>query len=299
MNNGRRLLFSVLYVTIFFIALLFFWGCNQASETEVTTNESTSEELQQKLEKAIARYDHELERLQAVTAIQNCMGYYETIHITSHEIWRTPECFALWRQDCSVEVSDWGCFFGPDAIKGFWESMKPKTIRDGIFWHALATPVIEVAGDGKTAKVVWFSPGFETMPPFEGETQGHKSYWCWGKYGIDFIKNPETGEWKIWHMKWFRTIRNDFYTDWYTDSQNSLTGMPGKGYEHEDRYPSVFHEPYTAGKIPHPFPITPEPYESYDGSFRWIFGGPEYEEKYGVTYPPYEKLYNINYPDDV
>jgi hypothetical protein len=104
------------------------------------------------------------------------MGLYETVHITPAEIWRTPEIFALWRDDCSVEVSDWGCFFGPDAITGFWEAMKADELKGGIFWHAVTTPVIEVAGDGKTAKVVWFSPGFETMPPFErGKTRGINS----------------------------------------------------------------------------------------------------------------------------
>lgn len=239
---------------------------------------------------------HELKRLHALTAIQNCMGYYEAIHLNPTEIWRTPECFALWRPDCSVEVSDWGCFFGPEAIRGFWAAQTGDDLRGGIFFHTLTTACIEVAGDGKTAKATWASPGFETMPPLQADDQ-HRSFWCWGKYGVDFIRHPDTGEWKIWHMKWFRTIRSDFYRSWYDDAKNTLKGMPGpKGFDHPGRRPSVFHRPYAADEIPHPFPMPPQPYQTYDGTFRWIFGDADYEKTYDVQYPAYEALYHVDYP---
>ncbi|HZU62853.1 MAG TPA: nuclear transport factor 2 family protein [Novosphingobium sp.] len=258
-----------------------------------------SETEWRRLERIVAAQQHELERAQAVTAIQNCMGRYETVHITPAEIGRSGECFALWRADCSVEVSDWGCFFGGEAIDGFWRSMTAPDLRGGIFWHALATPVIQVAGDGRTAKVTWMSPGFETMPPLQAGEEA-KSFWCWGKYACDFIRHPETGAWKIWHMKWFRTIRSDFAKSWYEDSRNTLAGMPGPvPYDHANRQPSVFHRPYQFDEVPHPFPIDPEPYATYDGNFRWIYGGAEYEARYGVRHPDYARLYHVNYPNAV
>ena len=61
-----------------------------------------------------------------------------------------------------------------------------------IFFHTLATPCIQVAGDGKTAKVTWASPGFEAdcgKNVMDGSD--HMAVWCWGKYGVDFIKNPK------------------------------------------------------------------------------------------------------------
>jgi hypothetical protein len=75
--------------------------------------------------------------------------------------------------------------------------------------------------------------------------------------------------------------------------------MPGPngGMEPDGRLPSVFHRPYSTEEIPHPFPIDPKPYETYDGDFRWLFGGPEYEKKYNVSYPGYERRYNVNYPE--
>jgi hypothetical protein len=243
-----------------------------------------------------------IRRLEAVTAIQNIMGHYEQLHLNLVETARTGrECFATWREDCSLEISDWGCIFGPEGICAFWESMNPPEKRGAIFYHALATPVMEIAGNGETAKVTWASPGFETMPGFGTPDGQAKSYWCWGRYGCDFIRNPETGEWRIWHMKWFRTIRNDFYKSWYDDAKNTLVGSPrkGGGFQHPDKRPSVFHEPYADDKIPHPFPSTPQPYRDYDGDFRWVFGGEQQEQFYGVSYPAYEKLYNVNYPTRV
>lgn len=248
---------------------------------------------------SMGNHELQIQRLLAINAIQNCMGHYEFVHLTSDLNHRTPECFAMWRDDVSVEVSDWGCFFGPKAVKEFWSNQKAEDNRGTIFFHTLATPVIEVAGDCKTAKVTWASPGFETMPPLPGLSDEFKCFWCWGKYAIDFIRNPETGEWKIWHMKWFRTIRNDFYTDWYNDAKNTMTGMPG-GFTHPDALPSVFHRPYSATEMAHPFPATPQPYESYDGTFRWPYGGDEYEEMYGVRYPEeYKSKYHKNYPENV
>ena len=64
-------------------------------------------------------------------------------------------------------------------------------IEGQMMQHTLATPVIEVAGDGQTAKGVWMSPGHEAR------VMGGKltAIWVWGTYGEDFIK--EDGKWKI------------------------------------------------------------------------------------------------------
>ncbi len=257
------------------------------------------ETLEKKLEKSIRQHEHEIERVKAVSAINACMAHYEEVHLNPDYISRSTEAFAMWRPDVSAEVSDWGCVFGPDAMQKFWDSQTGEDLRGGVFFHTVCTPAIVVAGDGRTAKATFHSAGFETMPAGIMSPEA-KSFWAWGKYGLDFIKNPDTGEWKIWHFKWFRTIRSDFYTDWYTDSKNTIKGQPGKSFEHPDVKPSVFHRPYQYDEIPHPFPCTPEPYDSYDGSFRWLFGGEELEKKYGVEYPEeYKNLYNVNYPDPV
>ena len=65
--------------------------------------------------------------------------------------------------------------------------------------HTQETPVIEVAGDGKTAKGLWYSIGQSVRGTVDssGKTSVGTG-WMWEKYGVDFIK--ENGKWKIWHL---------------------------------------------------------------------------------------------------
>jgi hypothetical protein len=65
--------------------------------------------------------------------------------------------------------------------------------------HTQETPVIEVAGDGKTAKGLWYSIGIGVRPNVKSDgTYTKSTEWMWEKYAVDFIK--EDGKWKIWHL---------------------------------------------------------------------------------------------------
>jgi hypothetical protein len=65
----------------------------------------------------------------------------------------------------------------------------------GFVMHSLTTPIIEVAGDGQTAKGVWYTPGALAMTNPNGTLDG---MWMWERYAVDFIK--EDGKWKFWHI---------------------------------------------------------------------------------------------------
>ncbi len=67
--------------------------------------------------------------------------------------------------------------------------------------HTNTTPIIEVAGDGKTAKGIWYSPGLGLNPRFEGKSVSVGGTFFWEKYGADFIE--ENGVWKLWHCQMF------------------------------------------------------------------------------------------------
>jgi hypothetical protein len=69
-----------------------------------------------------------------------------------------------------------------------------------ISFRTLTTPIIHIAGDGKTAKAYWYTPGFQANIQ---NGQGN-SIWSYEKYAIDFVK--EDGAWKIWHFH--------VYNDW-------------------------------------------------------------------------------------
>ena len=68
------------------------------------------------IEERLEKLELEMERRKAVTEIQNCIGRYEGVH-KAMTMYLTPETFALTMPDVSMEVSDWGGFVGPEAIK--------------------------------------------------------------------------------------------------------------------------------------------------------------------------------------
>jgi hypothetical protein len=65
--------------------------------------------------------------------------------------------------------------------------------------HTSTTPVIEIAGDGKTAKGVWYSPGVGLMGHTLKGKIGITGSIFYEKYAGDFVK--ENGIWKIWHLQ--------------------------------------------------------------------------------------------------
>jgi SnoaL-like domain len=90
-------------------------------------------------------------------------------------------------------VSDQGTDAARRCFHGFHDWLMKEAVgaEGAMMQHTLAIPVIEIAGDGQTAKGVWMSPGHEAHTIDGKQT----SIWCWGTYGEDFIK--ENGQWKI------------------------------------------------------------------------------------------------------
>jgi len=77
------------------------------------------------------------------------------------------------------------------------ENVKENEGIGSMIMHTLTTPIIEVAGDGRTAKGMWYSPGQVTEIGSDGKPI---AMWMWEKYGVDFVK--EGGKWKLWHILW-------------------------------------------------------------------------------------------------
>jgi hypothetical protein len=65
--------------------------------------------------------------------------------------------------------------------------------------HTQETPVIEVAGDGKTAKGIWYSIGLAVRGSVTDDGKASLATgWMWEKYAADFAL--EDGQWKLWHL---------------------------------------------------------------------------------------------------
>ena len=229
-----------------------------------------------------AEITHGVDRAQARIDISNLLGKY-TFYARYHMYNRVLGYFAD-RPDTTLEIADLGLYQGKAKIADFYK--KYCAAFDGdqgygvLHEHALSTMVIEVAGDGRTAKAVWLSPGHEAFPLDKADaevqddenTRGHKvrSSWVYGKFAVEFIK--EADGWKIWHLQYFRTFQIGFYDAW-TDKEkkdawfgvvrsravaDSYTGGPSAE--------TTYHREYDPeGVLPY-WPQPPKPYETYEGS---------------------------------
>jgi len=136
-------------------------------------------------------------------------------------------------------------------------------------FRTISTPLIEVAGDGKTAKGWWYTIGWDAE--IKGD-EGQSTWWN-ERYGIDFVK--EDGEWKIWHFH--------VYSDWRVPMGEDLARytieQEKKGGESHVRTPSeelapyyedkVFGEMYSSTRKNKPTPNPPVPYCTFSDTFSY------------------------------
>jgi len=158
--------------------------------------------------------------------VQNVMSKHNYYYAVNN---RLEELSKIWVKEdgeyaktATITTAD-GVWEGMDVIKIYYGNPKIKdakqTLKDmtkanpwepekgqlGIYTNT--TPVIEVAGDGKTARGVWFSQGMMINYTGQKDKSGNEiaqGVYYFEKYGADFVK--ENDEWKIWHLQ----IYSDF-----------------------------------------------------------------------------------------
>ena len=153
------------------------------------------------------------EKIQAVMAKRAFLSANENRREEINTLWvREPE-----HQNTASLGKNWGYYIGIDNIikyyvvahheKGMEQLKKIAEANPSISdnfenyhygctsFHPLSTPLIEIAGDGNTAKGLWYSVGQETtrLPDGTGD-----AVWTCYKIGADLVK--ESGEWRIWHL---------------------------------------------------------------------------------------------------
>jgi len=251
------------------------------------------------LEEKLAHLEKENKRLskaEDVHEIQNVMSLHEYYHSAfQHQ----EELDAIWAQkadDVSFEEALFQARFeGLEAIKTYYvEFMRNTLFKSSLeltrslfpqlkddpekelpfglaYMHTLTTPVIEVAEDGETAKGVWVSPGFMTIP--SREKLG--AYWHWDRYGVDFIK--EEGKWKIWHFFVGRVFTSPYEKSWVDTTLDSEdVHAPAvaffkrwPGFKEPPKPPLNSFESYSPFKIARLKPRLPEPYRTFSETFSY------------------------------
>jgi SnoaL-like domain len=178
------------------------------------------------LEAQVAALAATAEREKSRSQVQNLFGRYMTLH----NAFRDPEIIPMWVKkgtpDVRAQYSNNGVYTNWDNIMSY-HAQRPNP-PGKLIYHFLASPIIEVAEDGQTAKGMWLMSGLESgltapaaaqgTPDFMYEkavTINGKKVWMhtvYAKYGVDFLK--QDGQWKIWHFHCFEVARAPFGMGW-------------------------------------------------------------------------------------
>ena len=221
------------------------------------------EETNDRLQARNEELEHEVVRQQDVHEIQNLMSRY--IYLLLAREWeKMMDLFASKTPGVRASRGNWGIYDGREGVRRLYVDMH-KRIEAGkpglMICLPITTPVIEVAGDGQTAKGVWIAPGGESMEK-EGKI---KAFWAWCKYGVDFVK--EDGKWKIWHKAVHGMFFTPYDTSWVDTPINPFFSLPDQ--LKADRPPTYFWM-YTPDGWTDNVPAPPEPYETWDESMSYV-----------------------------
>jgi hypothetical protein len=211
-------------------------------------------------------------RIEAVEAIQNLLGYYEEYQ-WALEFDKVIPLFALDEPDVRWEPGP-GAWVGGKAIRAVLEAQQKRpddkawmAIHSGeMHVHTLATPIIVIADDGKTAKASFDSPGIETL---SGATHKPDARWGWCKYGVDFIKTK--AGWKIWHMHVYGILFSPADKTWVSDpgfpAPPTATDVGGEWTS--PTRPQSDNWIYSGQGIPPLLPRPPVPYRTFSETFSY------------------------------
>lgn len=238
------------------------------------------------------RYTDEqlVERLWAVEEIKKLVykrGYYVTNE------WRQQELDDLWVQDETLKKTasfgrNIGWYVGIDAIKEYYVSKhlkdREKQLKaicavdpsvkysEGnlslgcLSHHPATTGVVELSGDGQSAKGIFYSIAQETTALPDGTAE---ALWVPEKQAYDFIR--ENGQWKIWHIMIATDLvceagdsfeNHSPYAEYETDPVMLEFGAP--------TIPCICHD--TTFNWWDNYPPVPKPYETFSDEISY---GPE------------------------
>ncbi len=222
-------------------------------------------------------------------AIKNLMGKYANCVILNRE----QDIFGLfWSggDDVSLTFND-GAYVGAEKVSAYYAACHdrnalvaklmqkrfPDVLGDksdeeiygvGPFKvKPMACPVIEVAGDGKTAKGLWFCQGAYN----DVEPCGPVARWTWGYFAADFRR--EDGAWKLWHLQYLNDVDCICGQSW-AGEQTPYPDLPEFEPLKDFQYPAYsvkrqFRALYTKDRPVTLCPEIPQPYDAFENTFSY------------------------------
>lgn len=221
----------------------------------------TDQEINARLDELEAQITRDEDMLEIRKCIDTYLLYFQGADcngITSTVNWDAPEP-KVWS-----EAWMGGRVLGPRSNLQFFDQ-RPTLARyqGAIVQHESASPVIEVAKDGKTAKVCSFSPGFKCL------AYGHAQTWSQSRYYQDLIKID--GVWKIWHWHAMLAVEGHAAYGWLYQNMSywkeclfsELDGIHNKNID-GGLGPDSGAETYRPDAVFYLYPEPSQPYDTYE-----------------------------------
>ncbi|MGD9117691.1 MAG: nuclear transport factor 2 family protein [Dehalococcoidia bacterium] len=219
--------------------------------------------------------EERIQRIEDIHEVTNLVDTYE-FKLVGGQYDDVVELFAKKTPGVRAEIGEWGVYEGTQGIKrlfgrgGLHESMQgnPETgMTPGVLFAQMnSTPVIEIAGDGKTAKGLWYAFGHSTFP-VEGKPEP-QAHWVMSKRVYDFVK--EDGKWKIWHYKVYGIFYAPYDKGWVDVADTASKSHKDAFPEHlRADSPCTYHWVYSPSSAVEYVPKVPEPYETFDETFSY------------------------------
>lgn len=234
-----------------------------------------------------------------VQEIQNLMSRRAMLHSIGHN----EEELELWSKKRQIRwAQNGGCWVGDDYRRYYVEvnfamqkaqldalsRSNPAIENDfaknryigSTVLHVLTTPIIEIAGDGQSAKAFWYTPGVILSSPDGKRAEGVN---MWERYGVDLVR--EEGKWRFLHIE----VITDFAYPFGGDLSTPIPGMPKadaskSGSESANQAPGPgaeglnvpgptiarqMGESYSPTRVPKLTPRLPEAYRTLSETFEY------------------------------
>lgn len=241
-----------------------------------------------------------LDRWEDRREVQNLMGRFSQSY-TIKEEGLIYDRFWSSRDDVCLGINE-GWYDGRDAVKGYYDALYQRNVLASrlikdyfkgtelddksyeeclgvgrVGYKPVDTCVVEVAGDGATAKGIWTVRGGNV----ELESTGLVSYVEFSYLAVDFIKEDDA--WKIWHMQNLFDVFHPAGTGW-SEVPPEYEEVPEfaelKGFEvPQPNVKTVLREYYHPMRAFSPSPRLPKPYHTFEETF--AYGITREEEQHG------------------
>ncbi len=250
-----------------------------------------------RLEARVAQLTHEIDRTAARGAVENVFARYQYLHCAFRdeeiitELWVKPGTAGI-----SAQYTNAGVYTTWESVMAYHRNRPAPAGK--LLVHYLASPVVEVAADGNTAKGTWIVGGIESgistpelaakAPAsfFEAGTVDGRSvwtHWIFCRFSIDFLK--QDGDWRIWHFRCVEICRAPFGKNWIAFAAQMQTNQSTQRFHNQlaffgedgtpvfmptaDGPPKSIAHSYRTDLSAQIEPPLPEPYQTFGETFEY------------------------------